>query len=623
MGRKVEKKASLKLKHRAQAAKTGSLAAKKRAGDALVGAGRKNAEKKQGLAQALGGAAGAGTHNNSNQGLAPPKMKASKQLNAQRLKQKRDELRTMKVANHRSTPATSSSLEELMGKAAQTARAFEAQQSAKSDAQSAGAHEIEITDSSRRAYMKELRKVVDRADVVLEILDARDPMGCRTLEMEELIGNRGGKKVVLVLNKIDLVPPHVLQPWLKYLRTFYPTVAFKASTQNQSNHLSANYGRADKATAETLSGSKAVGSEALMQLLKNYCRNNHIKTAITVGVIGYPNVGKSSVINSLKRSKAASVSSTAGHTKVMQEIHIDSKIKLLDCPGIVFDHSDSNALLLRNCINTESMEDPIGAVQVILSRCEAAQLVQLYNLGPDCRFQDVIEFLVLVATTKGKLGKGGIPDRHAAARIILQDWNRGKIPFYTPPPDMKHTILESEIVASYADEFDLDNVLNPTSIFLPEAANDDLQPRAQPMGAPVAGPQCSIDVAGAGAGNSVASKMDEVMRSLGDSDSDSDSDMDDGEFDDDMDADGGAMYQLPTPNVQQLSAKFAQDQLNPQTALLARRKAKQWRKLKRRAARQQIGAAEESSFSAQFESVGFQLPTTPFAFTGAGSSSGL
>lgn len=608
MGRKVEKKASLKLKHRAQAAKTGSIAAKKRAGDAILSAGRKSAEKKQGLVQALGVGAAAGAHA-TQQTLAPPKMKASKQLNAQRLKQKREELRTMKVAKHRDTSTKATSLEDLMGKAAQTARAFEDQQSAKVDKQ----QDIEITDSSRRAYMKELRKVVDRADVVLEILDARDPMGCRTLDMEEIIGNRNGKKIVLVLNKIDLVPPHVLQPWLTYLRTFYPTVAFKASTQNQSNHLSANYGRADKATAETLSGSKAVGSEALMQLLKNYCRNNHIKTAITVGVIGYPNVGKSSVINSLKRSKAASVSSTAGHTKVMQEIHIDSKIKLLDCPGIVFDHSDSSALLLRNCINTESMEDPIGAVQVILSRCEAAQLVQLYNLDPNAKFQDVIEFLVLVATTKGKLGKGGIPDRHAAARIILQDWNRGKIPFFTPPPDLKHNILDTEIVTNYADEFDLDKVLNPTSIFLPEAANDNNQPRAQLIGA-AAGPQCSIEVASSSV-PSVATKMDQVMKTLDDSDSDSDSDMDDDGDDDDMDGmdTSGAMFQIQTPNFQQLSAKFEQDKLNPQTALMARRKAKQWRKLKRRAARQQIGAAEESSFSAQFENIGFQLPT---AFTG-------
>lgn len=617
MGRKVEKKHSLKLKHRAQAAKTGSLAAKKRAGDALFGAGRKAAEKKQGLTQALS-ATGAGA--SSQQSLAPPTIKASKQLTAQRLKQKRNELRTMKVAKHRDASTGAGSLEELMGKVAQKAGAFEQQQTAKANGE--GQHEIEITDSSRRAYMKELRKVVDRADVVLEILDARDPMGCRTLDMEEAIGNRSGKKIVLVLNKIDLVPPHVLQPWLTYLRTFYPTVAFKASTQNQSNHLSANYGRADKATADTLSGSKAVGSDALMQLLKNYCRNNHIKTAITVGVIGYPNVGKSSVINSLKRSKAASVSSTAGHTKVMQEIHIDSKIKLLDCPGIVFDHTDSNALLLRNCINTETMDDPVGAVQVILSRCEPAQLVQLYNLDPTSKFQDVIEFLVLVATTKGKLGKGGIPDRHAAARIILQDWNRGKIPFFTPPPDQKLNILDSQIVSSYGDEFDLDKVLNPTSIFIAEEVAKDNQPKMQSTGAAL-GPQCSVEVAGtATSGAAAVSKMDQVMKTL--EDSDSDSDMDDGDdLDDDLDDDfsmdnSGAMFSIQAPNLQQLHAKFEQDKLNPQTALIARRKAKQWRKLKRRASRQQIGAEEESSFSEQFQNIGFQLPTS---FAGAGLQS--
>ncbi|KAJ0397300.1 hypothetical protein P43SY_004019 [Pythium insidiosum] len=534
---------------------------------------------------------------------APPKMGASKQLVAQKLSQKREELRQMKVQKHR---LGATSLEELMGRAAQTAQTFEREQ-AKRDAAAAedadGA--LDINDNSRRAYMKELRKVVDRADVILEVLDARDPMGCRTLDMEEMIGNRAGKKVVLVLNKIDLVPPHVLQPWLTYLRTFYPTVAFKASTQQQSQHISTNFGRADKAAGEMVSASKAVGTEALMQLLKNYCRNNHIKTAITVGVIGYPNVGKSSVINSLKRSKAASVSSVAGHTKVMQEVHIDSKIKLLDCPGIVFDHSDPNALLLRNCINTETMADPIGAVQVILSRCEPAQLVQLYGLDPArAAFQDVIEFLVLVAQTKGKLGKGGVPDRHAAARIILQDWNRGKIPFFTPPPDQKHTILDSQVLTSFSDEFDVDGVLNPTSIFLSDADDSGMTDAATATAA-AAGPQCSLQVAGNAAATAApeneltaSARMREMMRGLGDSDSDSDSDgmASDGD-DDDMGGGGSAMFQLPSVNLQQLTSKLSRDQQDPQAALLARRRAKQWRKLKRRAAKQQIGQAAESAFS--------------------------
>ncbi|TMW66821.1 hypothetical protein Poli38472_011937 [Pythium oligandrum] len=566
------------------------------------GSGRKEV-KRNGLSSALSG--GSATANRP-AAHAPPKMNASKKLTAQKLQQKRDELRTMKVNRHR---LQASSLEELMGNAAKTAQVFERNQEAKeADGDQNG---LEINDNSRRAYMKELRKVVDRADVILEVLDARDPMGCRTMDMEEAIGNRSGKKIVLVLNKIDLVPPHVLQPWLNYLRTFYPTVAFKASTQQQTSRLSANTGRADKASTDMVSGSKAVGTDALMQLLKNYCRNNHIKTAITVGVIGYPNVGKSSVINSLKRSKAASVSSVAGHTKVMQEIHIDSKIKLLDCPGIVFDHSDSDALLLRNCINTETMADPVSAVQVILSRCEPAQMVQLYGLNPQTKFQDVIEFLVLVAQAKGKLGKGGIPDRHSAARIILQDWNRGKIPFFTPPPDQKHTILDTQIVSSFSDEFDLDRVLNPTSIFLSEEAE-----AADDQDMATSGPKCSLDVPSIATDSSIAmqaeqsaaSRMRDLMKTLGDSDSDSDMDSDGLDSDDDDDDnDDGAMYKVPDVSLQQLTSKAAQDHLNPQTALMARRKAKLWRKLKRRAARQQIGQAQESELREQLEGMDFQM----------------
>ncbi|EEY60643.1 guanine nucleotide-binding protein-like 3 [Phytophthora infestans T30-4] len=568
--------------------------------------------KRQGIAaQALRG----GKSQIGQQNRTAPKKIVGKQQNAQKLQQKREQLRSQQVGRNRGV--ISGSLAELAGRAAQSSQQFEHNQTQQTQNQTQD--ELVINDASRRAYMKELRKVVDKADVILEVLDARDPMGCRTLDMEDAIGNRHGKKLVLVLNKVDLVPPHVLQPWLKYLRGFYPTVAFKASTQNQSKHLSANFGRADKAAGEAVSGSKAVGTDALMQLLKNYCRSHGVKTAITVGVIGYPNVGKSSVINSLKRSKAASVSSTAGHTKVMQEVHIDSKIKLLDCPGIVFDHSDSSALLLRNCINTESMADPVGAVQVLLTRCQPEQLAELYQLPVDtvskC-FQDAVQFLVLVAQSKGKLGKGGIPDRQAAARIVLQDWNRGKLPYFTPPPDQSVQVLDTQLVTSFGQEFNVaDEDLNPTSIFLPDA---DASKGA------ISGPQCSIPVASTSSGDvtmgpdatateplPASARMSQM---LGDSDSDSDSDM---ESDTEM-VDDGADFTFPQAalSTQELAAKLAQDALNPQTALAARRKAKQWRKLKRRAARQQLGSEAENLFSEQFGNiVGIAPPTFASPFT--------
>ncbi|XP_032745948.1 guanine nucleotide-binding protein-like 3-like protein [Rattus rattus] len=88
-------------------------------------------------------------------------------------------------------------------------------------------------EATRKAYYKEFRKVVEYSDVILEVLDARDPLGCRCFQMEEtVLRAEGNKKLVLVLNKIDLVPKEIVEKWLEYLRNELPTVAFKASTQH-------------------------------------------------------------------------------------------------------------------------------------------------------------------------------------------------------------------------------------------------------------------------------------------------------------------------------------------------------------------------------------------------------
>lgn len=82
-----------------------------------------------------------------------------------------------------------------------------------------------------------------------------------------------------------------------------------------------------------------------------------MKTAITVGVVGFPNVGKSSIINSLKRTQAVSVQATPCITKVMQEIELDRHVKLLDCPGIFVSTSEDNvaSAALRNLINVHEL----------------------------------------------------------------------------------------------------------------------------------------------------------------------------------------------------------------------------------------------------------------------------
>lgn len=154
-------------------------------------------------------------------------------------------------------------------------------------------------DSSDRAFAGDLEAVIATSDVILEVLDARDPLGTRCVNIEKRVRDSGTyKRHVLLLNKIgkfldhlfpfweyffhwliicasnsDLVPRESVEKWLKYLREEFPTVAFKCSTQQQKSNL----GRSKKIkTSNTLQLSDCLGAETLLKLLKNYARSDKV-----------------------------------------------------------------------------------------------------------------------------------------------------------------------------------------------------------------------------------------------------------------------------------------------------------------------------------------------------------
>jgi len=375
----------------------------------------------------------------------------------QRARQKQDRDRMVEEQRNQM------SLHELAINALDRGRAFSLKEQSSSSAEALQS----MSDGSKKAFFREFKKVVKAADVILEVLDSRDPLGCRCPDVEQMILSQDpNKKIILILNKIDLVPKENVEKWLKYLRNEYPTLAFKCSTQKK--------GKIGQASGPLQSDtSECLGADTLIQLLKNYSRSLNMKTSITVGIIGYPNVGKSSLINSLKRERAVGVGATPGYTRSIQEVHIDKHVKLLDCPGIVFSESSSESdLVLRNCIKIEQITDTIRPVDLILSRCRREKLMELYKIPI---YNDVKEFLSFIAHKRGKLGKGGVPEYEAAARTVIQDWNSGRIAFYTEPPKEKRGIhLSAQLVPQFSQEINLDEiVINEQSSVLSGLGNTE------------------------------------------------------------------------------------------------------------------------------------------------------
>ncbi|KAL2818801.1 NUC091 domain-containing protein [Aspergillus cavernicola] len=266
-----------------------------------------------------------------------------------------------------------------------------------------------LKGQSKRIW-NELYKVIDSSDVVIHVIDARDPEGTRCRGIEKYIREEAPHKhLIFVLNKCDLVPTGVAAAWVRHLSKDYPTLAFHASINN------------------------SFGKGSLIQLLRQFSSLHTDRKQISVGFIGYPNTGKSSIINTLRKKKVCTVAPIPGETKVWQYITLMKRIYLIDCPGVVppSQIDTPEDILLRGVVRVENVENPEQYIPAVLKRVQPKHLERTYGIkNPG----SPIEFLSVLARKGGRLLRGGEPDLDGVAKMVINDFLRGKLPWFTPPP---------------------------------------------------------------------------------------------------------------------------------------------------------------------------------------------
>ncbi|KAG2237753.1 NUC091 domain-containing protein [Thamnidium elegans] len=318
------------------------------------------------------------------------------------------------------------SMEELMTKIEDTHETYKSEK----DTSLLANKEHDYTDAARAWYLQagqskriwnELYKVIDSSDVIIHVLDARDPIGTRCVNIENFIKKeKPHKQLLFVLNKCDLVPTWSTARWVSHLSKTAPTLAFHASINN------------------------SFGKGSLIQLLRQFSSLHSDKKQISVGFIGYPNTGKSSIINTLKAKKVCTVAPVPGETKVWQYITLMKRIYLIDCPGVVPPNVDDGEvdIILKGSVRVEKMTNPEDTIPTILSRVRHEYIKRTYGLQG---WTDSTDFLEQIARKTGKLLKKGEPDVHNVSIMVLNDWLRGRIPYYVPPPEAVEPLTEEQL----------------------------------------------------------------------------------------------------------------------------------------------------------------------------------
>ena len=256
----------------------------------------------------------------------------------------------------------------------------------------------------KEPYPAVLKKVVDQSDIILQILDIRYIEGTRNLEIEKAITNQG-KKIIYVLNKADLIR----RPKKEEMKSLSPKVF--------------------------VSCIKRKGVRELRDLIKKEAKKidkplDDKFDKIIVGVMGYPNTGKSSLINVLVGKKVAGTGAEAGFTKGMQKLKLTSEIQLLDSPGVIpqkeYSSSKKEAFAKHTIVGGRSfsqVRDPEMVIDTLIKEFKGT-LEKNYKINAKGNAEILLEKL---GQKWNYIKKGGVVDEDKVARRILKEWQAGKI----------------------------------------------------------------------------------------------------------------------------------------------------------------------------------------------------
>ena len=258
-----------------------------------------------------------------------------------------------------------------------------------------------------KRMMKENIKLID---LIIELVDARIPMSSRNPDIDEL---GKGKSRIILLNKSDLADAGQNQEW----ESFFKEKGYFVQQLNAK-------------TGAGIKNIQALVQESCKEKIERDRKRGIINRPVRAMVVGIPNVGKSTFINSFAGKACAKTGNKPGVTKGKQWIRLNKNLELLDTPGILWpkfeDQKIGERLALIGSINDEILHVDELAVALIrnLKNSYLDLLEKRYDITID---EDAYDTLKKIAIARKCLQKGELPDVDRASSMLLEDFRSGKL----------------------------------------------------------------------------------------------------------------------------------------------------------------------------------------------------